>query len=62
MQGQIRENEDQEGLFNNGTVIVRSIQEFLARHAAPSALQIYEEVMQQADDGDGDAPFDLLRD
>lgn len=48
--------------LTKSAVIVRSIQEFLTRHAAPSSLQIYEEVMQQADDGGGDAQFDLLRD
>ncbi|KQP11950.1 hypothetical protein ASF43_23690 [Pseudorhodoferax sp. Leaf267] len=29
-------------------MIVRSIHEFLAKHAQPSALQIYDEVMQEA--------------
>ena len=42
--------------LTKSAVIVRSIQEFLARHAAPSSLQIYEEVMQQADD---ESQFDL---
>ena len=41
--------------LSKSAVIVRSIQEFLARNAAPSSLQIYEDVMQGAkharDDG-----------
>jgi predicted DNA-binding protein len=32
--------------LSKSAVIVRSIQEFLARNAAPSSLQIYEEAMQ----------------
>jgi len=43
--------------LTKSAVIVRSIQEFLARHAAPSSLQIYEDVMLEA--GGGDAKFDL---
>jgi predicted transcriptional regulator len=36
--------------LSKSAVIVRSIHEFLARHAQPSALQIYEEVMQEVED------------
>ena len=36
--------------ISKSAVIVRSIHEFLARHAQPSSLQIYEEVMQEAED------------
>ena len=32
--------------LSKSAVIVRSIQEFLARNSAPSSLQIYQEVMQ----------------
>lgn len=34
--------------LSKSAVIVRSISEFLARHAQPSSLQIYEEVMRDA--------------
>lgn len=34
--------------LSKSAVIVRSIQEFLAKHAQPTAFQIYEEVMQDA--------------
>ena len=47
--------------LTKSAVIVRSIQEFLARNAAPSSLQIYDQVMQQADDEGGDIQADLLR-
>lgn len=36
--------------MSKSAVIVRSIREFLDRHAQPSALEIYEEVMQAAPD------------
>lgn len=36
--------------LSKSAVIVRSIHEYLARHAQPSALQIYEEVMREADE------------
>ncbi len=32
--------------LSKSAVVVRSIQEFLARNAAPSSLQIYKDVMQ----------------
>ena len=34
--------------LSKSAVIVRSIQEFLARHAQPSSLQIYEEAMLES--------------
>jgi len=56
MEAQIASFGSRSGLTKSA-VIVRSIQEFLANHAAPSSLQIYEEAMQ--DVGDGDAEIDL---
>ena len=42
--------------LTKSAVIVRSIQEFLARNAAPSSLQIYEQVMLETPDAtDSDA-------
>ena len=44
-------------------VIVRSIEEFLARHAEPSSLQIYEEAMRNARsqrDSEPDSQADTL--
>lgn len=41
--------------LSKSAVIVRSIQEFLAAHAHPSSLQIYEEAMRNAQDGTRDA-------
>lgn len=35
--------------MSKSAVIVRSIHEFLAKHARPSSLQIYEEVMREAE-------------
>ena len=35
--------------MSKSAVIVRSIHEFLAKHAQPSSLQIYEEVMREAE-------------
>lgn len=35
--------------LTKSAVIVRSIQEFLARHAEPSSFQIYQEVMEGTD-------------
>ncbi|MSQ72174.1 MAG: hypothetical protein EXR27_12905 [Betaproteobacteria bacterium] len=37
--------------LTKSAVIVRSIQEFLARHAQPSSLQIYEDAMRDATPG-----------
>ena len=37
--------------LSKSAVIVRSIQEFLTKHAEPSSFQIYEEVMQASDPG-----------
>jgi len=37
--------------LSKSAVIVRSIQEFLAAHAHPTSLQIYEEAMRNAQDG-----------
>ncbi len=34
--------------MSKSAVIVRSIHEFLARHAQPSSLQVYEEAMREA--------------
>lgn len=34
--------------LSKSAVIVRSIQEFLARHAQPSAFEIYQDAMRQA--------------
>lgn len=45
--------------LSKSAVIVRSIQEFLAKNAAPSSLQIYEEAMLSADLSNGKA--DLAR-
>jgi len=42
-------------------VIVRSIQEFLARNAAPSSFQIYEDAMQGAKNKRGDATSSDLK-
>lgn len=47
--------------LSKSAVIVRSIQEFLARHAEPSSQQIYQQVMQEAQEKGGDAKADLLR-
>ena len=41
--------------LSKSAVIVRSIQEFLATHAHPTSLQIYEEAMRNAQDGNHDA-------
>jgi predicted transcriptional regulator len=38
--------------LSKSAVIVRSIQEFLARNAAPSSLQIYESAIRNAKQGD----------
>ena len=40
--------------LSKSAVIVRSIQEFLARNAAPSSLQIYEDVMAGSKQKRGD--------
>jgi hypothetical protein len=47
--------------LSKSAVIVRSIQEFLARHAEPSSQQIYQQVMQEAQGKSGAAKADLLR-
>ena len=44
--------------LSKSAVIVRSIQEFLARHAQPSSLQIYEEAMRGTQDAPGRARSD----
>lgn len=44
--------------LSKSAVIVRSIQEYLARHAQPSSQQIYNEVMQGAPGSGGDAVVD----
>lgn len=51
--------------LTKSAVIVRSIEEFLARHAGPSSLHIYEEAMRNAssqrdsrDDSQGSNPGD----
>lgn len=43
--------------LTKSAVIVRSIEEFLAKNAQPSSQQIYEEVMGAAVDQCGDAKF-----
>ena len=43
--------------ISKSAVLVRSIQEFLARHAQPTSLQIYEEAMREA----GGQPDDARR-
>ena len=47
--------------LSKSAVIVRSIQEFLARHAEPSSQQIYQQVMREAQGKSGAAKADLLR-
>ena len=44
--------------LSKSAVIVRSLQEFLARHAQPSSLQIYEEAMGATQDAPGLAKSD----
>ena len=44
--------------LSKSAVIVRSIQEFLARHAQPSSLQIYDEAMRGAQEEPGRAKSD----
>ena len=44
--------------LSKSAVIVRSIQEFLAKHAQPSSLQIYEEAMRGTLDAPGPAKSD----
>ena len=41
--------------LSKSAIIVRSIQEFLAKNAQPSSLQIYEDVMRDTPGGTGDA-------
>lgn len=47
--------------LSKSAVIVRSIQEFLARNATPTSFQIYEEVMGDAGNQRGDVKTDLVR-
>lgn len=47
--------------LSKSAVIVRGIQEFLARHAEPSSQQIYAEAMQDAQGKSSDAKADLLK-
>ena len=47
--------------LSKSAVIVRSIQEFLARNATPSSFQIYEEAMGDAKNARGDIKTDLAR-
>ncbi len=44
--------------LSKSAVIVRSIQEFLARHAEPTSVQIYDEAMRQAGAQVGDTVDD----
>ena len=46
--------------LSKSALIVRSIQEFLARNAAPSSLQIYEEAMRDARNQRSDAKTDVV--
>ena len=46
--------------MSKSAVIVRSIHEFLAKHALPSSLQIYEEVMREAEGQRDDAEREAL--
>ncbi len=48
--------------ISKSAVIVRSIQEYLARHVQPSSLQIYEAVMRDAqsvESGNGKDPLSV---
>ena len=47
IESQIAGYSAREGL-SKSAVIVRSIQEFLARHAQPSSFEIYQDAMRQA--------------
>lgn len=47
--------------LSKSAVIVRSIQEFLARNATPSSFQIYEEVMGASNNQRSDVKPDLAR-
>lgn len=42
--------------LTKSAVIVRSVHEFLARNAQPSAFEIYEEVMREAESDPPNAP------
>ena len=46
--------------MSKSAVIVRSIHEFLAKHAQPSSLQIYEEAMREAENRHDDAKREAL--
>ena len=46
--------------MSKSAVIVRSIHEFLAKHTQPSSLQIYEEVMREAEGQRDDAEREAL--
>ena len=41
--------------LTKSAVIVRSLQEFLSRHAQPSSFQVYEDVMRNGDTADAKA-------
>lgn len=47
--------------LSKSAVIVRSIQEFLARHAEPTSQQIYEEVMREARNNLADSAADARK-
>jgi hypothetical protein len=47
--------------LTKSAVIVRSIQEYMVKHAAPSSLQIYEEAMAGVTDQSRDDSVDLDR-
>ncbi|WP_326541835.1 hypothetical protein [Pseudorhodoferax sp.] len=55
LETQIAGFSEREGMTKSA-VIVRSIHEFLARHAQPSAQEIYEQVMREAQDAPTDRP------
>ena len=46
--------------ISKSAVIVRSIHEFLARHAQPTSLQIYEEAMREAEGQPDDAKREAM--
>lgn len=46
--------------ISKSAVIVRSIHEFLAKHAQPTSLQVYEEAMRQAEGQPEDAKREAL--
>ena len=48
------------GGLSKSAVIVRSIREFLVKHAQPSSFQIYQEAMREANGHSGDAGHEAL--